>query len=177
MRSKRIAAMLCLAVAAGAVFAQSQPKTQTPAQPQAKTQSQAPASSGDDAALDQLRKDLRGDKTQIIAEAMGFTADEAAAFWPLYKSYEKEQTAVGDEKVAAIKDYAANYDKMTDAKATELIGKVQAIEDKATAEKRGFIKSLQGVLPAKRVARYYQVESRIQLLMDLGLASQIPLVK
>jgi hypothetical protein len=130
-----------------------------------------------DAAIEQLRKDARTDRTQIISAAMGFTADENAAFWPLYKKYEQVLKSIGDEKVAAIKDYAANYDSMTDAKAKELVGKYQVIEDKQMAARRDFVKSIEGVLPAKKVARYYQVEGRLQMLFDLALASEIPLIK
>lgn len=166
MRRADIVAVLCVGIltGVGTVTAQTPPAAST-------TPSTA------DAAIEQLRKDVRSDKTQIISAAMGFSADENAAFWPLYKKYEQTQKSVGDEKVALIKEYAANYDAMTDAKAKELIGKFQTIEDKRTAAKREFIKSIEAVLPAKKVARYYQVENRIQMLLDLALASEIPLVK
>lgn len=130
-----------------------------------------------DAAIEQLRKDTRAEKADIISGSMGFTATQAAAFWPLYKKYEEAQKAVGDEKVALIKDYAANSGSITEAKATEMVGRLQAIEDKGLAAKHQFVKSLQGVLPAKQVARYYQVENRIQMLADLAIASEIPLVE
>ena len=130
-----------------------------------------------DAAIEQLRKDARADKADLIASSMGFSANEAAAFWPLYKRYEAAQKAAGDEKVSIIKDYANNVDSMSEAKAGELVGRIQALESKQMATKQQFVKSLQGVLPAKKVARYYQVETRIQMLVDLSLASDIPLVK
>ena len=130
-----------------------------------------------DAAIDQLRQDVRAKRSDLIAKAMEFTASEAAAFWPLYQKYEQTQKGVGDEKVALIKDFAAHYDTLTDAKSSELVTRLKAIEDKALASKRSFVESLQGVLPAKKVARYYQVETRLQLLTDLTLASQIPLIR
>lgn len=141
---------------------------------------QAPAGStpySTDAAIEQLRKDMRADKAKLVADGMGFTASEAAAFWPLYKSYETAQKTVNDERVAIIKDYAEHVDAMSDAKATELVGRIQALEDKTVATKHQFVKSLQGVLPAKKVARFYQVDTRIQMLVDLSLAADIPLVK
>jgi hypothetical protein len=142
----------------------------------ARAQAAAPAQTVD-AAIEQLRKDTRAEKADIISGSMGFTATQAASFWPLYKKYEEAQKAVGDEKVALIKDYAANAGSISEAKATEMVGRLQGIEDKSLAAKHAFIKSLQGVLPAKQVARYFQVENRIQMLADLGLATQIPLVE
>lgn len=164
MRCHRVVAALSLTLVTGGGLAQAQAPAST-------------ASPSADAAIEQLRKDARQDKRDIIAGNMSFTAGEATAFWELYKGYEQAQKAVGDQKVALIKAYAASYSAMTDAKAAELIGQLQAVEDKAAATKRQFIKSLEGVLPAKKVARYYQVDNRIQLLVDLDLASQIPLVK
>ena len=144
----------------------------TPAHAQQKA-TPAPA----DAALDQLRKDARAEKTDIITGTMEFSADEAAKFWPLYKTYETQRKAIGDEKVALIKDFAANYSSMQDDKAKELLTRVLAVEDKEIAAKRQFIRDLQKVLPAKTVARYYQVDNRIDLLMNVELANRIPIIK
>jgi len=137
----------------------------------------ASADAATDKAIEQLRKDTRAEKADIISGTMGFTASEAAAFWPLYKSYEQAQKALGDEKVALIKDYAAHYDIMTDAKATDLVTRLQAFEDKNVAAKHQFVKSLQGVIPPKKIARYFQVENRINMLAELTLAANIPLVE
>src|SRR5262245_51175303 len=90
---------LALALAAGPALAQTAAAT---------------TSATTDAAIEQLRKDTRAEVADIIAGTMGFSADEAAKFWPLYKQYETARKAVGDEKVALIKDYAANYQSMTD---------------------------------------------------------------
>ena len=138
---------------------------------------QTKASPGADAYIDQLRKDLRGETTDIIAGTMEFTADEAAKFWPLYKTYETKRRAIGDEKVALIKDFAASYDAMNDAKAKELLARLIGVEDKSIAAKRAFVADLQKVLPGKTVARYYQVDNRIDLLLNLELASQLPIIK
>ena len=162
MRLHKVVAALSLTFVVGAGVARAQT---------------AQANQSVDAAIEQLRKDTRAEKADIISGSMGITATQAAAFWPLYKKYEEAQKAVGDEKVALIKDYAANQGSISEAKATEMVGKLQAIEDKSLAAKHAFVKSLAGVLPAKQVARYFQVENRIQLLADLALASQIPLVE
>jgi hypothetical protein len=132
---------------------------------------------GVDAAIEQLRKDTRAEATDIISGTMGFSADEAAKFWPLYKKYEETRKAIGDEKVALIKDYAAHASTLTDEKAKELLTHALSIEDKNAAAKREFLGELQKVLPAKTVARYYQVSNRIELLMNLNLASEIPLAQ
>ncbi len=138
---------------------------------------QAPADPKVESAISQLRKDASADRNDLINANMSFTADEAAAFWPLYKAYDLKRKAIGDEKVALIKDFAAGYENLSDAKAKELVTRSMMIEDKVTDARRQFLQDLQKALPAKRVARYYQVESRIEMLMNLALSTAIPLAK
>jgi hypothetical protein len=151
--------------------------TAGPALAQSSSAPSAASASATDAAIEQLRKDTRAEVADLIAGTMEFNADEAAKFWPLYKEYETARKTVGDEKVALIKDYAANYQSMTDQKAGDLLSRLMAVEDKDIAGKRQFIQKLQKVLPPKKVAAYYQVENRLKMLADLNLATQIPLVK
>jgi len=141
--------------------------------PQAATPSQADV----DKAIAQLRADAAKDVNAIIGASMNFTSDEAAKFWPLYKPYETQRKALMDERLAIIKEYAANYTTMSDAKAAELAQRALALEEKGAAAKRSFMAELQKVLPGKTVARFYQVNTRIDLLRDLWFARDVPLVQ
>jgi hypothetical protein len=163
------AALIAVAVGAGSGLASAQ-ATQAPA---AAKQAQADI----DQALEQVRKDARTDVNALIGASMGFTSDEAAKFWPLYKNYEAKRKTLNDERFAIIKDYATNYQAMSDAKAGELVQRSLALEDKLTAAKREFLAELQKALSAKTVARFYQVNNRIDMLVNLMIAEEVPLVK
>lgn len=76
-----------------------------------------------DSFIELLRSDVKTEKKAIITEVMQFNEAEAAAFWPAYRNYEFELDKIGDARVALIKDYAENYETMTDAKAKELMDK------------------------------------------------------
>src|SRR5262245_51170654 len=65
--------------------------------------------------IELLRTDIRNGKTQLMGDVMQLDADESAKFWPVYKEFEAEYMAIGDKVVSMVKDYAMNYDKMTDA--------------------------------------------------------------
>jgi hypothetical protein len=130
-----------------------------------------------DQAIAQLRKDARTEINALIGANMNFTSDEAAKFWPLYKTYEEQRKQLTDERIAIIKDYADNFTNMTDAKATELMNRGLALEAKSEAAKSAFMAELLKVLPGKTVARFYQVHNRIDTLVDLMLAAEIPIVQ
>ncbi|HET7292295.1 MAG TPA: hypothetical protein VFM88_07715 [Vicinamibacteria bacterium] len=157
--------LLAVLALAGSAFAQTAAK---PASDEAAT----------DAAIEQLRKDARADINTIITASMRFTGDEAAKFWPLYKNFEQQRKAIGDEKLALIKAYATSYNAgpVTDSRAQELMVKAIGIEEKSLAAKKQFMQELQKALPGKTVARFFMVQNRIDLLTALELAEGIPLI-
>jgi hypothetical protein len=108
---------------------------------------------------------------------MQFTNEEANAFWPVYREYEFEFAKIGDARIALIKDYARNYETMTDEKAKELIQKALKLEGRRTKLKRKYFRKFDRVLPSKTVAKFFQLENQINLLIDLQIASELPLIK
>jgi hypothetical protein len=159
--------ILALPLAPSSVVAQSAP---------AKAPAKAPADDLD-ALVELARKDLRAGKADIVGKTMKLDAGQAAAFWPLYKQYEAERQAVGDERLAVIQDFAEHYDSMNDAKATGLLERSFGIEDKRMAIEKKYKGEMLKVLPGKVVARFFQVDRRVNNLIDLKLSSQIPLVE
>jgi hypothetical protein len=129
-----------------------------------------------DAAIELLRKDVATEKSDLMAKNMKLDATQAATFWPIYKQYEAERKAIGDDRVAVIQDLAEHFDSLNDAKAQGLLERSFAIEDKRVALQRKYKDEMLKVLPAKTVARFFQIDSRLNHLIDLGIASQIPLV-
>ena len=123
------------------------------------------------------RTGIQQDKSQIIGAALQLDATQGAAFWPVYKKYEAELAKIGDERYAGIKDYAANYGSLTDAKATELTDRALGLEEKRLALIKHYIGELRGVLPAVKVGRWYQVEMALNKIVDLRLAAEIPLAQ
>jgi hypothetical protein len=129
-----------------------------------------------DQMIDMLRKDVRAGKADILGKTMALDATQAAAFWPLYKQYEAEAQTLGNERVAIIQDLAEHWSSLDDAKAKGLLDRQMAFEDKRLALTKKYKDEMLKVLPAKTVARFFQVDSRLNKLVDLSIANEIPLV-
>ena len=123
-----------------------------------------------------LRQDVQTRKMEIISDAMDFTDQEASAFWPAYRDYANEQQKLGDKKYQLIKDYAENYDQMDDAKAAELTSRMVELDKGALENRLEYLPKFQKVLGAKRAARFFQIDRRLSMMIDLQLASQIPII-
>ena len=130
-----------------------------------------------DALVALARKDTLANKADIIAKNMILDGTQASAFWPLYKQYEAERQKVGNERFAIIGDLVEYYDVIDDAKAKGLVERYFANDEKRMAVERKYKDEMLKVLPAKLVARFFQVDRRINMLIDLTVSSKIPLVQ
>ena len=124
-----------------------------------------------------LRTDLKADKAAIIVNNMHFTEAEKDAFWPVYQNYQKELSKLGDERVALIKDYAAHLGTIDDEKAKELTVRSMALEEQRLQLVKKYIDEFGKVLPAKQVARFFQLEMQMQRMVDIQVAAELPLVQ
>jgi hypothetical protein len=137
---------------------------------------QATAPADVDKLVELVRKDVRAEKADIVAKTMKLDATQAAAFWPVYKAYEAERQTLGDQRLAVIQDLAEHFDTLNDAKAKGLLDRSFAIEEQRLALEKKYKEEFLKVVPAKTVARFFQVESRLNSLINLKVSSQIPLV-
>ena len=129
-----------------------------------------------DADIQLLRQDLQEIKNQIINDTMKFSEKEAAAFWPVYKEYAASQHSIAQKRLEIITEYAQNLDKMNDDKARELTHRLFGVEEETQAARKEFFPRFEKALGAKRAAQFCQVDSRLTLMVNLQLASEIPLI-
>ncbi len=155
MKALTIAALALIAAFAMPVYAQDQPADN----------------------MQILMEKLKADKKLLVAENMQLTEKEAKAFWPVYESYQKDLDKINQRLGKAINEYAANYQSLTDDLADKLVTEATAIEVDRTKLIQSYLPKLKKVLSAKKVALYYQLESKIRAVINFQLAANIPLVK
>lgn len=147
------------------------------------TKGSAEASTGEDtktknlqAYIDLLRKDVRQQKAEIMGAVMLLGADDATKFWPIYSEYDVELTKLNDQRVENIKEYARSYDQMTDEKADELIQKSLAFQKQRAELLAKTYERVKQAVGAVTAARFAQVEHQLLLVIDLQIASSLPVV-
>ena len=121
-----------------------------------------------------LRSDVRAQKVAILTEVMGFTEQEDAAFWPIYREYDLEMSKLGDERLALIREYAAGYSTLTDDLATTLATKAMDLGSRRTAALNKCYEKVKGALSPRTALRFLQVEHQLQLIIDLQIAASLP---
>jgi hypothetical protein len=120
---------------------------------------------------------IKANKKALVASNMPLTQGQADAFWPVYDAYQADLGAINDRTMALINNYASNYNAMTEQVASQLTtGMIQIEQDRVNLMK-SYLPRFQKVLPAKLVARYYQIENKIRAAVVYAMADQIPLVQ
>jgi len=129
--------------------------------------------------MEALKAKVKADKKLVVSANMNLTDAEAKAFWPVYDSYQKDLGGINQRMGKLIMSYADAYNSNTldDAKAKALVNEAVSIDEADVALKKSYIPKLEKVLPAKKVAVYYQIENKIRALLRYELAGQIPLAK
>jgi hypothetical protein len=133
----------------------------------------SPTVTDDDIAL--LRKDLRALKMQVIGQNMSLSEEEGQKFWPIYNHYVRDLQAVNDRKYALLKQYAEMWATMTDGDALIYVRNWLETDGQAQTLRLKYVPVVSQVLPGRKAATFFQLDRRLNMMIDLQLFSQIPL--
>ena len=127
--------------------------------------------------IELLRQDLRASRVAVITEFLPMTEAQAAEFWPIYREYELDLAKLTDEWLMLLRDYGEHYGDMTDSKARELFNRVQRNDKKRLQLKEDYYRKMDRKLPSTLVTRFFQIMNQVEMLIDLQVASEVPLIE
>jgi hypothetical protein len=127
-----------------------------------------------ESAMSIVRAGIQANKTATVAQVMAFDDKEAAEFWPIYRRYEYDRSKLDDARVDVIKDYTEHYPDLTDDEAKKLADRMFEYESGIVALKKSYFTKFTKVLPAFRVTQFFQLERRIDLMIDMKVESTLP---
>ena len=135
------------------------------------------AFAGNEAFLNLLKSDIQKETTDIINRSMELSAEEAAAFWPIYNEYDQALDKLADSRIQLIKEYSGLYSNISDEKALEL-GKrwLDRLTEREKLRREYFGKFAEALSPAQAL-KVMQIENRLELLIDMQIAKELPMVK
>jgi hypothetical protein len=127
--------------------------------------------------MELVKEKIRADKKLFIATNMQLTESETKAFGPVYEAYQAELAKLRDREIKLIEKFAVNYETMSDEAAKSLLEDSLSIDSDHQKLRQSYLSKIRGVLPDKKVARYYQLESKIDAVLEYEMAKRIPLVQ
>ena len=126
-----------------------------------------------------MHEKLKADKKLIVAKYMELTESEAKKFWPVYEEYQKELQKLNERLQSLLQSYATEYqsNSLTDDKAKKLLDEWIALDKDEASHRKTYAAKVLKVLPAKKAARYLQIENEARVLVKYDLAKTVPLVQ
>jgi hypothetical protein len=128
-------------------------------------------------AIEMVRSMVQLERKAVVAEELALTAAESAPFWAVYDPYVAEIELVNDRLVKLITDYAANYLNMSDETAENMIDEYFDVEADHLKVRTKYVRRFGDVLPPKKLLRFVQVENKLDVLVRLDIAREIPLIE
>ncbi len=171
-KNRGVALVLCCAVISGGVLL----FAQTTSSERGQGSANQPSQSDLDQQINMLRRDLRSQRKQIVAQNMNLTESEAVKFWPIYDQYVAELVESNHAKYELIKEYA-QVNAMTDERADSASKGWLTVDENVLQLRRKYLPILRTTLSAKQTARFFQIDRRVQMMIDLQLASSLPLIE
>ena len=126
--------------------------------------------------IEMVRSLVRIERKAAVEQAMQLAPAESQAFWTLYNEYEAERTVINDRTVKVITDYAAAYPDVGDERAEALLAEAFDVDGDQLSLKKKYAKRFKKVLSPARVARFFQIERKLDAVQNLSIAEQIPLI-
>jgi len=120
---------------------------------------------------------LNTEKKAAVAEAMQLSEAESAPFWDLYNEYSMEANRVQNQRIALIKDFANNFENMSDEKADELWQGALSYQQQLLKLKKSYYKKFKKIITPGKAAKYFQIENKIEALINAELALEIPVIE
>jgi hypothetical protein len=136
----------------------------------------APVPAGTEDYLNLLRVDLRAAKAEIVTNALELTPGELERFWPIYREYDAALVRLNEERVATLRDFAAHYASIDDAQAKDLTRRSLDFQRKRLDLLEKYYERVARAFNPATAARFLQLEHQLLTLVDVQIASELPLV-
>ena len=137
---------------------------------------EAPAKSQAEADMAVLANAVRANRKALVAVNLNLSPAEAEQFWPLYDRYRGEVDAVGDRVLAIVDDYVAHFADLSNEKALQLMTDYLAAEAERLKVRQTYLPEFAKILPGRTVARFYQIENKMDAVLRYDLAATIPVI-
>ncbi len=125
-------------------------------------------------AIELARTDMTSERNEIVTATMQLKDKDAAAFWPIYRKYEYERSLVDDGRAEVVKEYTEKYSTISDSDAKSMTQRMLEYDSREITLKKKYFKELSKVLPAITVAKFFQLDHRLDILMAMKVESSLP---
>ncbi|HHQ14101.1 MAG TPA: hypothetical protein ENK16_03655 [Chromatiales bacterium] len=127
--------------------------------------------------IEVLRAQIQSNRQALVAENLGLTSEESEKFWPVYREFQAERGKLEDRRIDLLIRFRDNFDTLTDEQAKKLLNDYLKLADDRNKLRKKYARIFAKILPQKKVLRYFQIENKIDTIIEFDLAKVVPLAE
>jgi hypothetical protein len=124
-----------------------------------------------------VRAQVGANRQALVAANLGLTESESEAFWPVYREFHNERDQLMDRRVKILTDFRDNFETLTDEQAKNILDEHFDLQGDLLKLNKKFVKKFDKILPQKTTLRYFQIENKLDTIIDYDLAKVVPLAQ
>lgn len=130
-----------------------------------------------DETIELARSVVQTERMAVVAANLGLSDAESAVFWPLYTEYRAAVDQAVDVRVALLEKFFAIQETLTDEEASALLDDFLKYEKDLLNVRTTYAKKMRKVLSGRTVARFFQIENKMDAVIEYEMASEVPLIR
>jgi hypothetical protein len=127
--------------------------------------------------LEAARTQIQADRKAIVSRLMGMSETESNAFWPVYNTYREDIRKIDDKLVAVAESYFSSPDSLSDKDAQSLLSDWMKLRADKLNLRKSYVKKFSKAIPTTKLVRFYQIENKMDAVIEYEMAASIPLVQ
>ena len=117
------------------------------------------------AEVELTRAEVQANRMAIVREHMSLSDAQSEKFWPLYREYRCEAQKASDETIRFMSSLADRSTPLSDAEASQVLTMHLDRQEQMAKLNRAYSKKFLAVLPARQVARLFQLENKMDAIV------------
>jgi hypothetical protein len=126
--------------------------------------------------IELIRVIIEAERKVVVATNMNLSDAESEAFWPVYNEFETAVRSVNDKRLKILIELSRNFETLTDEQAIDLLEEHFKFQQERVKVRKSYMKKFKKVLSGKQLARFYQIDGKIDTIIDFDIARAVPLV-
>jgi len=118
---------------------------------------------------------IRTNRQAIVTENLALTAEESEAFWPLYRQFQNDRALMVDRTMKMLTEFRDNFDVLSEEQAKVLVDEYFKIQKEELRLNEKYLREFRKILSQKKALRYFQIENKLDAIIDYDLSQVIPL--
>jgi len=127
--------------------------------------------------IELIKSQISTQRQALVAENLNLTEAQTEAFWPLYREFQSKRGPLIDRRIKLLQDFRDNFDGLTDEQSGDIIDRWLKLEDDIVKLRKQYVKKFRKILPEKSTLRYFQVENKLDTIIDYDLSRVTPLAE